>query len=175
MTQAAMLDKSEMYDIKYALVKSLTHSCPRYKDKRDDGSMYWMTRSLLTDSSEGSRKVTVHGVEMQAYNIGVIDWFSVQRICAITEEFDPDALDEGMQFIFELHSSLEDIALPDCDCTTPQGWWEISSTIHIEGNSYDSNADTYATNLGVQAETMYLFWLTDQQKYGAVRKKYWLL
>jgi len=175
MNQTTILDKYEICDVKYAVVKALTHSCPRYKDKTDDASMHGITMGILTDSSEGSHSVTVHGAEMQAYNIGTIDWFSVQRICKITEEFDLDAHDEGMRFIFELHPSTEDIELPDCDCTTPQGWWEISSTISIEGNSYDSNADTYATNLGVKAETMYLFWLTDQKKYGVVRKKYWCL
>lgn len=147
------------YTDKHSFVVAIARSCPRYKNLFKSGSfgILDIAEKLLVNDNEGFRTVSVDDlfVRMQANNTTVSDWMAVNRICKIAEKFDDDALNEGYTFSFELQTSLECLTLPDCDCS--KRGYEIGDTVTIKGNCYDSNADTWASQLGIKAESMYLF------------------
>lgn len=161
---------------KEKLVKAIISSSPRYKPLAKTGEfpgMLYSVWKMLSDTSEGTQSTLAGGQLMDANNIGFQDWVTMKRICQITEAFDEDAQSEGFRFSFDVCPSLEGIKLPDCDCST-RGY-EISETRTIRGNSYDVNADTYATQLGIKARTMFLFWINELGQYGVIQQEYWCL
>ncbi|WP_157061765.1 hypothetical protein [Alicyclobacillus ferrooxydans] len=167
---------NEMYSFEPSVVRALIRSCPRYQILYQDcrlAGLLDVAWTVLRDASEGGERVWVNDREMQANHISYMDWLSVKRICKLAERFDEDARNEGFTFRFELRPSLKDLEPPNCDCT--KRGYEISDTVTIQGNRYNSNADTYATQLGIKAESMYVFWIIDAKKYGIVHEAYWCL
>lgn len=98
---------------------------------------------------------------------------TLKRIGALTEEYCDAARDEGFDFTFNEVPSLECVELPNCNCR--YRGWEISDTTTVRGNMYDANADTYASQLGIKAGRLYLFWIRDLGLYGVVDVSYWCL
>lgn len=132
---------------------------------------------LLRDDSEGSRSVQVESdaglIVLQANHIRLIDWTILSRVAAIAERYS-DWADEGWNFSFELLDSLEKFLLPSCDSDHPQMQY-YGNYRTIEGNMYDSNADTWGSQLGAKGRRTFLFYLPELQKYGVVYGSYWVL
>lgn len=165
-----------MYSFAQSVVIAIVRSCPRYQNLSQDyrsAGMLHVAWTVLRDSSEGVQPIRVNDKQMQANHISYMDWLSVKRICKLAEQFDEDARNEGFTFGFELRPSLKGLEPPECDCT--KRGYEISDTVTIQGNRYNSNVDTYATQLGIKAESMYVFWITDVKRYGIVHEAYWCL
>jgi len=152
-----------------ALQFALLHSNPRLKHLDTHGcDMLSNAHRTLGVNSEGSVHVHIGEVEIEAYTVSYLDWITICRICKIAEQYDVDAIAEGFMFSFETVESLENIELPDAGCAS-QGW-EFSATNTTEGNKFNSDADTWGTQCGVQAGSLYLFWITDTRRYGIVRE-----
>jgi hypothetical protein len=88
---------------------------------------------------------------------------------AISEfKFNNDYDDYGQEYEFIEDSDLNNIVRPECDC----GSYEISDTFTVRGHKINSNCDTWGTDCGVPAESLYVFYLLEKGKYVFVKEWY---
>ena len=150
------------------VASALIQTSPRYRNF--DGNILGM----LHDDSKGyhlARLNTEYGGSetLQANHISYSDWRMLRRFTEIAEEHS-DWAEEGWEFLFQLTDLTIDLTLPDCDAGP-----YIGTNISVDGNMFDSNADTWASQMGNKAQRLYLFYLPDLKKYGVVYASYWLL
>ena len=162
------------YETDYAVAKSIAWSSPRYRKlSTQSWGILDLTWKALCEDSQGSHPVVIDGYEVQAHRMKSLDWLFIQRLCNMAERFDEDARNEGYKYTFDLVSSLEHVTLPRCDCRA-RGV-EISDSVSVRGNRFNSNSDTYGTQLGLKAHSVYVFWVEDLNRYGLVYESYWLV
>jgi hypothetical protein len=88
---------------------------------------------------------------------------------AISEfKFNNDYDDYGQEYEFIEDGNLNNIAKPECDC----GEYEISDTFTVRGHKINSNCDTWGTDCGVPAESLYVFYLPEKDRYIFIKEWY---
>ena len=127
---------------------------------------------MLHDDSQGYHLVrlfTEYGTSetLQANHVTFSDWRMLQRVAEIAEGHSIWS-EEGWNFSFHLTELTVDLTLPECDAGP-----YIGTDDSVDGNMYDSNADTWASQIGNKAQRLYLFYLTELKKYGVVYASYW--
>lgn len=108
----------------------------------------------------------IQNYKFKAYNMDHETW-------NLLKLYTEDAIgnEDCCSYEFIVDPNLSKIKVPYCDC----GDYEISDTFSISGNCIDSNCDTYATQLGISAESLYAFFIEDIGKYALVNKSYSVL
>lgn len=129
---------------------------------------------MLHDDSQGYHLVRLYtkygsSETLQANHIALSDWETLRRVAEIAEEHSIWQ-EEGWEFSFHLTELTVDFTLPECDAGPYIGTYNSA-----DGNMYDSNADTWASQMGNKAQRLYLFYLPDLKKYGVVYASYWLM
>lgn len=126
----------------------------------------------LRNSSRGFKEIIwpmmneyneIQKYKFKAYNMDSETW-------KLLELYSEDAIgnEDCCSYKFILDPNLSKIKVPNCDC----GDYEICDNFSIRGNCLDSNCDTYATQLGISAESLYAFFIEDLNKYAIVKKSY---
>ena len=150
--------------------RALVASSPRYRRFNGAGGIL----DMLRDDSQGYHLVRLYteygsSETLQANHIALSDWETLRRIAKIAEEHSIWQ-EEGWEFSFHLTELTVDFTLPECDAGPYIGTYNSA-----DGNMYDSNADTWASQMGNKAQRLYLFYLPDLKKYGVVYTSYWLM
>jgi hypothetical protein len=128
---------------------------------------------LLNPDKESTYPVDVDALVINEQVLRLIKgYISILKFydMAVSEfKFNNDYDDYGQEYEFIEGENLNNIAKPECDC----GEYEISDTFTVRGHKINSNCDTWGTDCGAKAESLYVFYLPEKGKYIFVKEWYW--
>lgn len=144
----------------------------RYEEYCDSGSR-WAMRAMLQDESLGKHTVEVkdkdgYSIKIDAYHISFEDLISFKCILKMSNAMNSE-IPDAIQYEIQEFKSPNDIVLAEC-------YHEyISLKKTVKRNRYDSNLDTYGTQMGMLATRCYFFYNVDSKKYIIIDGSYWCM
>lgn len=138
------------------------------------GTMYKGNEKLnkaLDIHTNGSHviQITIYGFEtkdnIEAYHVNSSEWSLLNQFTQMEKRYGDKF--EGSEYEIKTFTNAEDIELKHCSAGA-----FISSNENVYGNCYSEDCDTYGTS---KAQNAYIYWITDQEKYGVIYHSYWCM